>query len=142
MKSEGLSQGAIDGHKEEQHNNVLAFQEVFGNEEDEGVYTQFKHDRLRSSIIGGTPVMPCKSDFCCDVDNVLTTVIKTQKRLEQFFNHYLFGVQEFGSEECQVLEQKIGIELRRRKLTPIQRYFRMQRGPKTNGTSRSSQSAI
>jgi hypothetical protein len=116
------------------HYNKLAFQEIFGTADDPGAYVKFKSNALRNitAYTGGittsrNPAAPCRADFCCDVDNVLSSVIKSRELLEKFFRHYIMGNNELNAEQQTYLEQKIGQELRKRKLIPVNKYFRVVR---------------
>jgi hypothetical protein len=120
------------------HYNVLAFQEVFGSPDDPGAYVKFKSNSTRNitAYTGGVstsinPAAPCRADFCCDVDNILSSIIKERALLYKFFNHYVLGDNSLTRQEQTYLEQKIGGELRKRQLTPVNRYFRVIR--KKNG---------
>jgi hypothetical protein len=114
------------------HYNKMAFDEVFGSHDDPGTYIRFKSNNVHNVTMytGGTstrnPATPCRSDFCCDVDNLLKVVLRG-KLLERFFNHYILGVEELNQEQKTYIEQTIGLELRKRNLVPVNNYFKVRR---------------
>ena len=115
------------------HANAMAFIEVFGNSFDPGAYSKFKSTNYRNVTVytGGSttrnPATPCRSDFCCDVENVLSSVIRDRRLMLKFFEHYISGMGGLSMKEQQNLEQKIGRELRRRGISPVYKYFKVIR---------------
>jgi hypothetical protein len=115
--------------------NLSAFNEVFGSVYDPGAYVSFKSNSLRSVTIytGGpaatrNPAQPCRADFCCDVDHVLSQIIPSEELLTKFFNHYILGINSLSKEQRKMLEQDIGSALRRDNISPVNSYFKVLRG--------------
>lgn len=114
--------------------NKLAFIEVFGDINDPGAYVKFKSNYFHNvnaytGNAGSTrnPATPCRADFCCDVDNIINSVIHDDALLKKFVAHYMTGDENLTREQQHQLEQRIGKELRRKGLIPVNRYFVVKR---------------
>lgn len=113
--------------------NRFAFQEVFGNESDSGAYARFKSDKVHGITIYAdegmvaNPAVPCKADFCCDVDRILSEVIPEMSNLVKFFKQYVMGIKSLTKQEETYYEQEIGKKLRERSIVPVVAYFRVIR---------------
>lgn len=121
---------------EEFRQNKLAFEDVLGDpfaipEPIDGHYNTL---RSRSSIkvarnnfdegqATANPARPNVIDFSCDVDRVITEVIKGKKVLQSFLNTYMFGELELNSAERTVYEQRMGRLFIERRISPVARYF-------------------
>jgi len=119
--------------KKEEARNKLAFTEILGDPflDIDGAYTTLHFRSSISSIennYGDTKetvsaAKPSVSDFFCDVENVVNTVIEDKSLLDRFFSTYFYDIQELSKEQCRHLEQRIGRIFRARGISPIKRYF-------------------
>jgi hypothetical protein len=113
--------------------NKSAFMEVFGNKDNPGAYIDFKTNSTKNLSIyveGGTtrnPAQPCRADFCCDVENVLNTLLRDKALLKPFFSYYVLGLNTLDKKQRRWIEQTLGQELRNRNLVPVINYFKIIR---------------
>lgn len=113
------------------HYNKMAFDEVFGSIDEPGTYVRFKSNNIHSVMMhtgGGTknPATPCRADYCCDVDNILKVFLDNNLQVK-FFKHYILGEETLDRDQQNSIEQSVGGELRKRKLVPVGKYFRVMR---------------
>jgi len=116
--------------KDKEDYNKMAFEEVFGNDDDIGAYLRFQSDDLHAVFVGESPANPCRADFICDVDNVLSLIIRQKELLTKFIEHYIIGNDVLQKEVQRELVNRIGQELRGRSLVPVATYFKILRKKK------------
>lgn len=123
---------------EEFRENKIAFDDVIGDPTaiPEPIDGNYNTVRRRSSIkvakndfdeSHGTanPARPNVIDFVCDVDNVVSAVISNEDLLQRFYNVFVYGddPKELSQKERTMLEQRMGRLFRKRKISPVTRYF-------------------
>lgn len=69
------------------------------------------------------PAKPSNSDFVCDVENTILSIVKTKELLTKIINAYIMGSEELSKSRSNSYEQRIGHLFIIRSIWPINRYF-------------------
>lgn len=120
------------GQTETTHNRRARNQKAFNEVLEE--YESMKYcssinaiDTSNECRATSNPAKPTRSDFVCDVENAILSVVKKRELLEKIINTYIMGNEELTKSRKHNLEQRIGMIFTARKIWPVYQYFSTKR---------------
>jgi hypothetical protein len=105
--------------------NLKAFNEVLEEYEKLKSDSKLIAQNMATEHNGGSPnpARPSASDFVCDVEKTMTTVVNDDAMLRKCVNTFLWGKNELTKSQQYYYEQRIGMAFVRRDIWPTAKYF-------------------